>query len=159
MDTTIAAKPSVAELKGQVHGLDDLVNFLTQIPTSQEAAILYALVLMLPLGMFASWLVKYAVLKTVDDGPISYFFKSHSRRTLGTVVAFFSACLLALTTGLFENDGLFTGWYSVFWTGLNAAFSADMGINKGTQGGWTESEREAERAKLAAAELDKLPKT
>lgn len=149
--TVHAAAPTVAELNAQrSEGLEGLLQFLVSIPTSHEAAIFYASLLAMLVGFFASWLTKYALVKTVDDPIIDYFFRSHSRNTLGTTCAYLSTVIGAIATGTFDNSGVFTGWQNVFAFCLTAAMAADGTINKGTQGAWTPAQRAAEREKQAA---------
>lgn len=126
--------------------LAGLVSFLLAVPTSHEAAIMYALMGALPFGMFASWWMKYSMVRSIDDKIVDYFFRAHSRRTMGTLGAYVAVCLTAVTTGVFDNNGVFAGWYTVLWMGVTNAFATDMGVNKGTQGQWTPEQRAEARA-------------
>lgn len=139
--------PTVAELNAErTDSLRGLIEFVAALPTSHEAAILYALIGAMFVGMFASWCMKYAVAKAIDDSLVDYFFRSHTRRTFGTICVYMGVCATAISTGVFDNAGTFVGWYNVLWVGITNAFGADMGVNKGSQGAWTEAQRLAARA-------------
>lgn len=141
------AAPTVAQLNAErSDGLAGLVAFLFAVPTSHEAAIFYASLIALAIGFFASWWIKYAIAKTVDDCVLPYFFETHTRRTMGAVGVYVSSVILAITSGAFENAGAFTGWYNVFYVCITSAMAADGTLNKGSQGGWSDEQRAAARA-------------
>lgn len=144
--------PTVAQLNAErIDNPQGLLHFLLQIPTSHEAAIFYAGLLAMLAGFFASWITKYAVAKVIDDTLVDYFFRVHKRRTLGVFASYVGTLLFAISTGLFDNAGAFTGWYNVLGWAFTAAMAADGTLNKGTQGEWSPAQRAAERSKQAEA--------
>lgn len=147
--------PTVAELKAaSPEGLEGLITFLLQIPTSHEAAIFYASLFAMVIGMVLSWAWKYYKTQETDSRFVDYFFKSSSRRTGATVLSFGAATVTAIVSGVFDNSGAFVGWYNVMYTGVATALGLDLGINQGNTPVWTPAQRKAEREKIAEAKAD-----
>lgn len=147
--------PTVAELNAvRADSLAGFIEFILALPASHEAAIFYASLVAMAFGFFASWWVKYSMAGTVDDSLVSYFFRVHTRRTMGVVGTYIGGVALAIATGVFDNAGVFVGWYNVLWTCIGTAMAADGTMNKGTQGAWTPAQRTAEREKIAAIEVE-----
>lgn len=155
--------PTVSELNAaRPDSLEGLIQFVLSVPASHEAAIFYAALFAGAIGFIASWWVKYSIAKTVDDCIWAYFFKVHTRRTMGVLGTYLGTVIFSITTGAFDSGsatagtgeiikGVFAGWQNVFSVCITAAMAADGTLNKGTQGAWSDQQRAVERAKQDTA--------
>lgn len=123
----LADAPKFKDIK---NAHESLWDFLTALPSSMEAQILYALLLAGVVGMLASWLLKWA---RGQAGALQrYLFTEDVRYTVLAVAAYFGICLTAISSGIFvTDDGVFVGWANVLWFGLTNGFGADTVANKG----------------------------
>lgn len=136
-----------------------LLEFLSRLPVTQEAQILYGLCLFGLAGLVASWLVKWS--KNEVGSLRSYLFKENARRTFLSVFTLVGTFLSAVVSGVFFTDAaaqlgeaaacakdlpvdkVFVGWINVLWVGATTGFGVDATINKGEREQWTEEQRVA----------------
>lgn len=109
---------------------ESLWEFLVELPTSMEAEIGYALIIAGILGMFFSWLIKWA---RGQAGALHvYLFTDQVKLTVLAASAYVGVCTTAVTAGIFvTSSGEFVGWANVLWFGLTNAFGIDAAANKG----------------------------
>lgn len=124
----LADAPKIRDIK---NAHESLWQFLAALPSSMEAQIFYALLLAGVIGMFASWLLKWA---RGQAAPLyRYLFTDDVRFTVLAAAAYFGICLTAISSGIFVTDeGVFVGWANVLWFGLTNGFGADTVANKGS---------------------------
>lgn len=119
----------IAEIKAS--GPQSLWAFLAVMPGSFEAQIFYGLVLAGTVGVVSSYV--YQWLKGEIAGSlVHYLFIDHVRGTLLSFAVLTGQALSAVAMGVFEgDDGLFTGWKMVMYSGVLAGFTGDVIVNKG----------------------------
>lgn len=122
-----ASAPKIREIK---QANESLWQFLSALPSSMEAQILYGLVLAGTAGLLASWLWKYS------NGQVGclvdYLFREKRLRTLASVLSMVGGSLAAIAAGVFVTDsGEFVGWLNVLAWGANAGFGVDLAVNRG----------------------------
>ena len=123
-----------------------LWHFLAQLPQTQEAQLLYGLILAGAVGMVANYLVKWA--KGEIEGNLwCYLVKDKLRATVLSFSSYVGVAVASIAAGIFVTDGgIFVGWSTVLWFGVTNGFAVDAIANKGRRPEWSEGERR-ERAK------------
>lgn len=135
-----------------------LWDFVSKIPTSFEAQILYGLITAGLIGLMANWLLKWS--KGEVGSLRHYLFYSQYRRTILSVLTMLGTFLTAVTSGVFFTDAAavsgemaacvkdlptpdktFVGWINVLWVGGTTGFGIDAAVNKGEREVWTEEQR------------------
>jgi len=112
---------------------ESLWQFLSQLPGSMEAQILYGLLLAGVVGMMAHYLMRW-LNGEISGSLVRYLFTDYPRRTLLAFAGIIGVALTAITSGVFETDsGEFVGWLNVLWVGLTNGYAADSVANKGAR--------------------------
>lgn len=121
--------PTIQQLKQQ--GGDSLWQFLSSLPSSMEAQILYGLMLAGIVGMSAHYFMKWLQGDITGD-LFRYLFLDYPKRTALAYAGVVGAALAAISSNVFSNDqGQFVGWLNVLWIGLTNGYAADSIANKG----------------------------
>ena len=121
---------------------EHLWHFLSQLPGSFEAELLYGLVIFGTLGMLASWFGKWVQGDT--GGLWDYIVTGNLKRTLASVFSFGGVALAAIAADMFTTDaGDFVGWLNVVAFGFSNGMGIDAVVNKGKRQEWTTKERKA----------------
>ena len=135
-----------AQTIAQVRARDaeSLWVFLSNLPSTQEAQLFYALMLSGSLGMFASYGVKWAK-GEIGTCLWEYLFHQNMRNTVLSFLTYTGTAMAAIYAGAFHvgADGIFVGWGMVLWLGALNGFSIDSIVNKGARAVWTPEKRAA----------------
>lgn len=121
---------------------DSLWDFLSVLPASFEAQILYGLLLAGLIGMIGNYTLKWAR-SEIEGNLLSYLFTCHPRSTLLSFSGFIGVAVASITADIFTSgQGGFVGWGNVLWFGLTNGFAVDAIANKGKRAEWSDSKRE-----------------
>lgn len=131
---------TIAQIKA-MEVQESLWHFLTQLPQSMEAQLLYGLVIAGIVGMIANYTVKWAR-GDIAGSLFAYLFLQNVRATLLSFFGFVSLAITSIAAGIFtgENGG-FVGWANVLWFGLTNGFAVDAIANKGQKAVWSDEKR------------------
>ena len=121
---------------------EHLWHFLTQLPSSFEAELLYGLLLFGTLGMLASWFGKWVQGDT--GGLWQYVITGNLKPTLASVFSFLGVALAAIASDIFTTDsGEFVGWLNLAVFAFSNGAGIDAVVNKGKKPIWTKEQRKA----------------
>lgn len=119
---------TVAQIKATT-AQESLWDFLSHLPASMEAQVLYAMILFGLIGMCMNWLVKWTRHEVEVNGWL--YFTGNFRYTLGAVLGMGGTALTAISMGVFNTaEGSFVGWLNVIWTASLNGFMWDATVNK-----------------------------
>ena len=132
----------------QSSNTESLWHFISQLPQSFEAQLLYGLVIAGIAGMIANYVVKWAR-GDIEGGLFAYLFLSHAKGTLLSFFGFVSLAITSIGAGIFSGEGgVFVGWANVLWFGLTNGFAVDAIANKGQKAVWSDGKRLDEKLRL-----------
>lgn len=151
--------PTVEQLKAVVSPTDSPWTYLANLPFTQEANILYMLVIFGLLGAVVHYVVRWA--KGEIQGSLwAYMVTDNPRRSVLAVIALLTELIGEESSGLFTtSDGHFVGWALVIAAGLKTGFLIDSIVNKATRPEWTPAQRRAEQSSDESAVKAVLPVT
>lgn len=120
-DVKIAQLPAPSE---------SLWHFLSALPATAEAQILYALLLSGVVGMMSHYFTRWAK-GEIAGSLFAYLFASSVRHTALAFIVMMSSAITAITSGVFTTEsGAFVGWLNVMWFGITNGYAADSIANK-----------------------------
>lgn len=137
----IEAAQTIAQAKAAAP--ESLWSFLSSLPETFEAQVLYALILGAVLGMIGHY-VRGRSGGQISGSPIDYFFRDNIWRSAMAAITVIAELFTEVGSGLFTTDaGLFVGWGLVLLSGLKTGYAGDSLINKGSRVTWTDEQRAA----------------
>lgn len=143
------AGPTVAEVKAVSPPSESLWQFLSQLPGTMEAQILYGLILGCAVGMISHYLRRWSA-GEIEGNLIDYMFKDNPRRSFLAVFGIVTWSVGEVATGIFVNDaGTFVGWAIVLLMGWKTGYTGDSLGNKADRPVWTDEQRKQERVSVA----------
>lgn len=109
---------------------ESLWHFLSALPSTAEAQILYALLLSGVVGMMSHYFTRWAK-GEIAGSLFTYLFASSARHTALAFIVMMSSAVTAITSGVFSTEsGAFVGWLNVMWFGITNGYAADSIANK-----------------------------
>lgn len=131
---------TIAQVKAEQP--ESLWHFLTALPFTMEAQLLYGLLLAGSLGMIANYIVRWAR-KEIDGSLLAYLVSQNPRGTVLSFCTFFGVAITAIATDAFVAGSAkqFVGWGWVLWMGASNGFVIDNIANKGVRAVWTDEQR------------------
>lgn len=131
----VVEAPTIAQI--QQAPPEGLMHFLSQLPASFEAELLYALMLSGLVGILANYSKKWAR-GEIQGGLIHYLFVDNVRGTWLSVCTIIGLAVTAISNDIFlacpraacsASELLFVGWKSVMWQGVASGFVSDALAN------------------------------
>lgn len=109
---------------------ESLWEFLSSLPATVEAQILYALLLSGVVGMMAHYFTRWAK-SEIQGSLITYMFGTCVRSTALAFTVMVGSGITAITSGVFVSEtGAFVGWLNVMWFGITNGYAADSIANR-----------------------------
>ena len=111
---------------------ESLWQFLSALPSTAEAQILYALLMSGVVGMMAHYFTRWAK-GEIQGSLFTYLFGTCVRSTALAFSVIVGAAITAITSGVFITEsGTFVGWLNVMWFGITNGFASDSIANRST---------------------------